>query len=382
MALDFPSTPADNTLWPPGSAVPGIAYTAKSSQWRDILGRASPSNRFTNPAFQISQVNGMTNGTNVAGLVMADEYYLYYTSNVGIYQGQLVASPTPKGSLNRMRVTINTADPTLASGEWLTLSTGIEGNRMADAQFGTANAKPLVVRFGWRSPAGTYNFNIRNRAFTRSFIAPFTVSAGEANTDTEQIIIVPPCTDGVWDTDTNAWAFCYWLMANFNTITANNANQWVVGNYAGLVGLSNGWSTAGNVFEMFDVGLYVDPNCTGQPPEWEIPDITEVWRLCQRYYAKVYTLRGVVGTATLIARAGTPLPVPMRVVPSLSIRGTPRFWDGTADQAITAVTNNYSTTRSCDGDFTCSGGGFALYRTAGNYNTGNAADFIQANARM
>ena len=44
--------------------------------------------------------------------------------------------------------------------------------------------------------------------------------------------------------------------------------------------------TTGNVFELFDVGLYLDPHNTGIAPPWQMPDEAEELRACQRYYCK------------------------------------------------------------------------------------------------
>ena len=42
--------------------------------------------------------------------------------------------------------------------------------------------------------------------------------------------------------------------------------------------MTNGMAGAGNVFELFDVGLYLDPDNTGLPPKWQMPDEAEELR--------------------------------------------------------------------------------------------------------
>ena len=302
MALDFPSSPADNLVYPTNPTVPGVAYRAKSSRWLDVYGRADRLNRAINGAFQMSQINGLTDGTGVNGLYMADQFEMYFTSSDGVFRGQRVASPTPKGSPHRLRITINTANSALVANEYLGLATAFEGTHMADLNWGTAAALPLVVRFGFRGPAGTYSFSLRNHALDRSFTANWTISAGQANTDTEQIIVIPPCLDSTWNNNTTRWGVMYWFIASANT--SSTLNQWRTGNFGAGTGITNNFNTAGNVFELFDVGVYRDPNFTGLPPEWELPEFLTEYRRCLRYWCKIWNLRGTVGTATLAARCG------------------------------------------------------------------------------
>lgn len=362
MAINFPTTPADNTNHPNAPLVPYVSYRYKSAApayWRDIRGTALPTNRFTNPSFQISQINGMTDGTNVAGLIMADEWFTYYTTSTGSYRGQLVAAPTPKGSPNRLRITVTAADTAIISGEWLNIAHSIEGSKLGDLRWGTASARQVILRFGWRSPAGTWNVAIRNKALTRSYIVTFTIAAGQANTDTEQTFIIPGDTSGVWPIDNDASILMNFMMNSGNTTSSGNANKWVNGNFVAVSGITNGWAVVGNTFELFDVGFYIDPLFTGRPPDFEVPDPTVELRKCQRYMAKVFGLCGVVLDGTQAERMGTTLPVAMRVAPALTVRGAPQLYDYATVPVVTSVANNYSTRSFISCRLVCSAGAMA-----------------------
>src|SRR4029079_16436575 len=126
-----------------------------------MRGRANRENKLTNPALQIAQINGLIDSTQ-ASLILADEWNMFYASNVGVCRGQLVAVPTPRGGTTRLRFTVNTVDTSLTSSEYLFFWHRIEGSKMAEARFGSAQAKQLIARFGWRSPAGTFMFALRN----------------------------------------------------------------------------------------------------------------------------------------------------------------------------------------------------------------------------
>jgi hypothetical protein len=381
MALDFPSSPAANELYPSKPPVPGVAYRAMGPDWYDMYGRASPTNLAINGTMLISQINGLTDGTS-SGLYMADQFNMYFTSNVGAFRGQRVAVPTPKGTPHRLRVTVNTADPVMDTNESLSLMTAFEGTVMAGLRWGTAYGIPLVIRFGFRGPAGTYGMTLRNNALDRSYVVPVTVTAGQANTDLEFIFIVPPCPDSTWPTDNTRWGTLYWFLSQNAVQTTSFPFQWRPSNQTAPSTITNNVGVAGNVFELFDVGVYADPNWTGMPPEWELPDHTTELRRCQRYWCKIYNSRGTVGTATLAARCAELFPVPMRVVPALTTHGSPLMMDGPNGVAITAIPNNYSSTLNCAFDLTVGAGWSTLYRAASQYYTGNLQDYIAANAKL
>ena len=61
----------------------------------------------------------------------------------------------------------------------------------------------------------------------------------------------------------------------------------------GTASNTNGMATGGAVFELFDVGLYLDPNATGVPPPWQMPDEAQELAACQRYWE--FLGAGVIG---------------------------------------------------------------------------------------
>lgn len=260
------------------------------SQWVQVSGSVSATptaetrNRIVNPAMQISQENGNTAG-NAQGYFAADQW-MYGCAGTVIPMTQRVQSVTLNGSKDRYRITINTADAALAAGDYLESFQPVEGIRVSDFRWGTASAKQAILRFGWRSPAGTYSIALGNGTSpaTRVYLANFTISAGQANTDTEQVIVIPGDTTGTWATDTSAGMrlqFCIAAGTTFQGVAG-----WNAGNFLGTAANTNGLATAGAVFELFDVGLYLDPLGTGVPPRWQMPDEAEELQACKRYWEK------------------------------------------------------------------------------------------------
>jgi hypothetical protein len=78
-------------------------------------------------------------------------------------------------------------------------------------------------------------------------------------------------------------------------------------------------ATAGAIFELFDVGLYLDPDGTGKAPPWVTPDYAAEERACLRYWQKVeHNQMAFSTTAGTVYSYTAPLPVAMRVGPALA----------------------------------------------------------------
>lgn len=285
-----PPSPAIGQLWW-NSATGNMAIwyaDADSAQWVQVSGSSSISgaataetrNRIVNPNFCISQENGNT-ASSVSGYYPADQW-VNYSSSAAVVSTQRVQSVTPNGSKDRIRLTVTTADASLAAGDLYYFGTRIEGIRVSDFRYGSASAKQSILRFGWKSPAGTYSVAIQNNGVTRAYVAQFTISAGQANTDTIQTLIIPGDTTGTWTTDTNAGAYVHFCLAAGSTF--QGVAGWQAGNILARSTNTNGLTPVNNVFEIFDVGWHLDPLATGALPTWASPDEAAELTACQRYW--------------------------------------------------------------------------------------------------
>lgn len=252
-------------------------------------------NRYTNPAFQLSSVNGNTAGT-ANGYVPADDCAVYRVTSAGTITTQRVQSTTPNGSKDRVRITITAADASLAAGEYLSFLKNTVGQEVADFRYGTASAKQGIVRFGFKGPQGTYAFRRTNSALNRSFVSLFTISAPNANVDTEQTIVVTGDTSGTWLTDSGVGFTDEIVLACGSTFQGTTG--WQAGNIMGTSGVSNGMGTISSVFEIFDIGNYADFTSTGAAPTWEMPSFSDdlfdaAWKL-----RAAITFNGSTGAVT------------------------------------------------------------------------------------
>ena len=223
-------------------------------------------NRIVNPAMQISSVNGNSSGT-ANGYVPADNWATYRVTSAGVFTTQRVQSRTPKGSTDRIRVTITTADASLAAGEYLTITQAIIGNEIADFQYGLSTAQQTILQFGTKFAAGTYSFALHNAANNRSYVGQFTITS--ANTDEYFSFVIPGDTTGTWTTGTTTGLTLDVVLAAGSTF--QGVTGWQAGNILGTASNTNGAGTNSNVFELFDVQLTRDQDNQGVAPVWELP---------------------------------------------------------------------------------------------------------------
>jgi hypothetical protein len=243
-------------------------------------------NYMINGAMMVSQENGSTAGT-VIDYYPVDQFRLN-DGNSGARTVAQVASRTPGGSPNRVRITVTTADAAVAAGDYSQFVTAIEGYRTADLNFGSAAAKTIILQFGVKAPAGTYCVGIRNHAINRTYIGEYVISAGEANIDVIKSVTIPGDQTGTWTVDNTRGLYIDWCLM-VGTTSQTPAGVWTAGNFLGSANQFNFMGTAGNVFELFDVGLYEG----SVAPTFQVPDYASELQTCQRYYEPIQFPNGL-----------------------------------------------------------------------------------------
>lgn len=261
----------------------GVGYSGVQSLTaaQKAQGRANidvlKKNYVINGAMMVSQENGSTAGT-ITSYYPVDQFRVENSSG-GVVSSAQVASVAPSGSPNRIRVTVTTPSATVAAGNYVHVLTPIEGMRVADLRAGSASAKTITIQFGVKAPAGTYAVSLRNGAVSRSYAAEFTVAAGEANNDVVKSVTLQFDTTGSWNVDNAAGVYLGWTLVSGSTFQAP-AGAWAAGNYFGTANVSNFLATNGNVFELFDVGMYEG----AVAPSFMVPDFPSELAVCKRYY--------------------------------------------------------------------------------------------------
>jgi hypothetical protein len=253
---------------------------AQKSQARANIG-VQKKNYFLNGAMMISQEKGTTAGS-VTGYYPVDQFAVNFQTTTGVYSAAQVSSTSPAGSPNRLRVTVTTADAAVGTGDIVWIDQKVEGVAATDLLFGAASAKSIVIQFGVKAPAGIYCVTVLNSAQTRSYVAEYTIAGGEANTDVVKSVVIPGDTTGTWLKDTGIGLWVRWgLMCGSSFQQA--AGSWAATNMFGSSNQFNLMGTNGNVFELFDVGLYEGTVA----PEFQVPDYASELIKCQRYFERV-----------------------------------------------------------------------------------------------
>ncbi len=267
-------------------------FTARQmAQARANIG-VTKKNYIVNGGMQISQENGTAAGA-ASGYYPVDQWRNEF-GNAGAISTAQVASSTPGGSPYRIRTTVTAADASAGSSDYSVISQKIEGNRVADLRFGHAAAKVITVQFGVKAPAGTYCVSVRNGTPNRIIVGEYTIAAGEANTDVVKSVTVAGDTSGAWAFDnTVGMEVIFVLMAGSSY--AQSPNTWSAASSAfSTSNQFNFMGTVGNVFELFDVGIYEGNSA----PSFQLPDFQEELDRCQRYWEKSYDYATAVGAAT------------------------------------------------------------------------------------
>jgi hypothetical protein len=370
MAYDFPASPT------PGQTFQN--YTWDGEKWTiatpTTAALTTPKkNYIINGAMQVSQENGTTAG-NIVGAVYytVDQFFGTGGGTSGQASAAQVASTTPAGSPNRFRVTVTTADAAVAAGDYVVIAHNIEGLRVADLLFGTASAKSITLRFGVKAPAGTYCVSFKNSAGNRCYVAEYTITGGEANTDVVKTITLAGDQSGTWLKDNGSGVQIVWgLMAG--TTFQQAANSWGTANALGSPNQFTFMGTLSNVFELFDVSLTEGTVA----PTYQVPDYTSEILLCKRYYQKYGGETQFDAALAVYATAASPHNCPlvffteMRVAPTPNFVGTWLYTNGTAiSHAIKSKTTILFT-------ITTSAAGYANY-----YNNVAGTSYMALNSRM
>jgi hypothetical protein len=349
-----PAVPSNGTLWFNSiTAQLYIYYTdVNSSQWVMVVSAQAPSrlqkNYIINGAMMISQENGSTAGSAAAAFYPVDMFSAGAFNTTGVVNVQQAAAVTPGGSPNRFYAAVATADASVGATDLVYISHAIEGLRIADLKFGTANAKTLTLQFGVLSTlAGTYSIVFLNKTTNRSYVAEYTIAAGETSQDLVRSITIPGDVLGTWVTDNTQGLYIRWgLMVG--TTYQQAAGSWGTGNVAGSPNQVNFLSSTSNVFHLFDVGLYEG----SVAPPFVVPDYAGELLSCQRYYAVAEAnTRFWATAANQISDTPIYYKVTMRISPGItSAAGSQGNVSGVVPNAVSANSGRFEITSAAAGD--------------------------------
>jgi hypothetical protein len=234
-------------------------------------------NLITNGDFKIWQA-GATITSPATTDYLADMWLIGKAGTAEVTVTQSIDIPTVAQAGIRfqssLKVDMTTADAALAAGDFLVISTRIEGY-----DFVNAWQRPLVLSFWAKGPAGTYCVSLRNGGLDRSFVAEYTLNT--ANTweyKTVQVLAAPSA--GTWYTSNLTGIQVDFALAAGAT-WQTTAGAWQTGSY---IATSNQVNFAGSVAnDFFITGVQLLP---GSVPRLfsDSLDYEATLTKCMRYY--------------------------------------------------------------------------------------------------
>jgi hypothetical protein len=204
--------------------------------------------------------------------------FVQFAAGGGVYSAQQVTTSVPTGFKNSLKLTVTTADASIATTDYYGLGQRIEGLNCADLDWGLSTAKTVTLSF-WvnSSVTGTYSGSIRNSASDRSY--PFTYAIPVANTWTAIQIVIPGDTTGTWLTTTGIGACVVWDLGT-GTNYQGTANAWTAANKFAVTGSTQWIATNGATF--YVTGVQLEVGSVATPFENRLYGFE--FSLCQRYF--------------------------------------------------------------------------------------------------
>ncbi len=247
-------------------------------------------NRIINGDMRIDQRNaGAAVTTNLAHPV---DRFIAVNNTDGAFSAQQDASvPTGGGFVNSVKLTVTTADASLAATQSYGFLQRIEGTNVADLMWGSASARTVTLSFWARSSlTGTFGGSIRNADVNRSY--PFSYSISVADTWEYKTVTIPGDTTGTWFS-TNGTAFQLFFALGAGTDRSGTAGAWNSNNNVSTTGAVSVIGTLNATW--YVTGVQLESGSVATPFERR-PFGTEL-ALCQRYYEKSYDYATAAGSA-------------------------------------------------------------------------------------
>lgn len=298
----------------------------------------------------------VSDGSN-EGYNSLDRWNINFGSGMGgAIDVSQVNPPSGTDFSKALKVEVTTAH-TPTGSQFFNPTYAIEGQDLSHLQYGTSNAKSLVISFYiYTNKPGTYGLALRSYDHGRVIGKTFTVDS--ANTWQRITVVFEGDTAQAIDND-NDRGLHIWFGFGVGPDRMNGSSTWA--SYATTVypgsSTTNFFDTVGNILYLTGVQVEVDHSGSGQASPFEHRSYAEELALCQRYayyighhdgssYEKI-----CVGTnANTTQLFGIAFfPVTMRTQPTLTTTGTASdygiYHQGDNQCTAVPVLNTNSTTQ-------------------------------------
>jgi len=276
-------------------------------------------NRLINGSMVIDQRNaGAAVTVNGAAPYTVDRWFAEDATDGAFTVQQDSSAPT--GFNFSAKVTITTADASLAATQYAVFTQRIEGFNTADLMWGTASAKTVTLSFWVRSSlTGTFGGVLANSAENYSY--PFTYSISAANTWEQKSVTIAGPTAGTWIGATNGKGMIVTFALGSGSTYVGTAGAWAAADYRG--GATGQTSVIGTLNATWDVtGVQLEVGSVATP--FERRDYGRELIMCQRYFQLlVNNGQSPAGYGNVDTSSAFQISVPTAV----QMRGTPTYND-------------------------------------------------------
>lgn len=240
-------------------------------------------NRIINGAMVIDQRNAGASVTANDNIWAVDRWqYSQSQSSKGTSQQNAGSVTPPPGFKNYIGFTSSSAYSVTSSDSFI-LRHHIEGNNIADLDWGSSTAKPVTFSFWVRSSlTGTFSGFLTNSAINRVYVFTYTISS--ANTWEYKTITILGDTTGTWLTDTGRGIMIGFALGQGSTYLTSSPNQWGSSAVFGSTGTTSVVGTNGATFYVTGCQLEVGRQATS----FDFRSLGTELQLCQRYFQKTF----------------------------------------------------------------------------------------------
>lgn len=270
------------------------------------IAQARFGNMFVNHNMRDSQEKGTALCT-ANGDFIADQWAQIFSLPGGSVSGQQITAVTKSGNDKQIEVKcLNTV--ALTSTQFYVLTQPIEASRLEykAANWGTADAKPMVFRTERMLPAGLYHLKCSNYNETRNVTVPFTVVAGGvAGVIGDALgavppIVIPADTGGTWlRGDGQIGCTIDIVLAAGSSRVGGTAGVWGATPFLAATAQKNFFDSTANVGRVADLGIKPDLDGAGVYGQYEVGEVNAVYR------SERYVKRGFASAYGYTASGGT-----------------------------------------------------------------------------
>ena len=271
-------------------------------------------NLIINGAMNVAQRGTSFSPPSDGGYVV-DRFHQYQGGGGVFYYEQ--STDAPLGFSNSLKITVNTADSSIASGDYYYMRYEAEGLDCSRLSLGTSDAQKFTLSFYVKSSlTGTFSGAFQNAATNRSYVFEYTINS--ANTWERKTVTVDGDTSGTWLTNNSVGLRVAFDLGNGSSLRSSAGSWASSGNY-GSTGSVELVGTASATLYITGVQLEVGDTAT----DFEHRSYAEELSACQRYYYRHgdFDDRKVIAqsyrTSTTEVEGVVTFPTTMRTGPSL-----------------------------------------------------------------